>query len=412
MVQLSSDTGDSDLSQKWGYYESFDSSKDGNPEGHGSEVTQNSGAYIFRPSEAKATFHVVEPLAGMAKFHNLTNGFEVHPQFSVPWVKQIVRVYHGVPYIEVDYIIGPIPIDDGRGKEVVVRYLTPIKSKGEFYTDSNGREFLKRARNIRPTWNLTVNQPVAGNYYPVNVAIYVEDEDAALAVLVDRSQGGASIIDGSVELMVQRRTVQDDSRGVGEAINETVGGVTPYPPYGAAVRVGEGVVISGRHRIMLGKGPIGARMTRTEMDSAFADPLVFVASAPTKTNVPLKVANFSIIQAALPKNVMLITLSRLHDAPATTFLIRFGHQFDWNEDEEMSHPVKIDLAAVLAGYKVLSVSEKTLTGNQNYSTWLSTRLKWTKGSLTRGSESGLVGGTVFEINPMEIRTFEVRVALC
>ena len=42
-----------------------------------------------------------------------------------------------------------------------------------------------------------------------------------LTVLTDRSQGGASINDGQIELMVHRRTLKDDSLGVGEPLNET-----------------------------------------------------------------------------------------------------------------------------------------------------------------------------------------------
>jgi hypothetical protein len=33
-------------------------------------------------------------------------------------------------------------------------------------------------------------------------------------------QGGASLIDGQIELMMQRAMLKDDSRGVGEALNE------------------------------------------------------------------------------------------------------------------------------------------------------------------------------------------------
>ena len=45
--------------------------------------------------------------------------------------------------------------------------------------------------------------------------------DVQLTVLTDRSQGGASINDGQIELMVHRRTLKDDSLGVGEPLNET-----------------------------------------------------------------------------------------------------------------------------------------------------------------------------------------------
>lgn len=43
-----------------------------------------------------------------------------------------------------------------------------------FYTDSNGREYLKRVRDFRPTWNLTVTEPVSGNYYPLTVGAYIQ----------------------------------------------------------------------------------------------------------------------------------------------------------------------------------------------------------------------------------------------
>ena len=36
----------------------------------------------------------------------------------------------------------------------------------------------------------------------------------------DRSQGGSALADGSIELMQNRRLLDDDWRGVGEALNE------------------------------------------------------------------------------------------------------------------------------------------------------------------------------------------------
>ena len=54
--------------------------------------------------------------------------------------------------------------------------------------------------------------------------IFTQDEmgtNVQLTVLTDRSQGGASINDGQIELMVHRRTLKDDSLGVGEPLNET-----------------------------------------------------------------------------------------------------------------------------------------------------------------------------------------------
>ena len=85
--------------------------------------------------------------------------------------------------------------------------MTQIPSGGRFYTDSNGRQTLLRRRNFRPTWNmLNVTEPVAGNYYPINSHIYVTDAEenpgAVVALVNDRSQGGTSLFDGQIELMV------------------------------------------------------------------------------------------------------------------------------------------------------------------------------------------------------------------
>lgn len=95
-----------------------------------------------------------------------------------------------------EWTVGPVPVQDNLGKEVVLEYYTPaIQSGTEFFTDSNGRHMVKRERNARPTWKLNVTEPVAGNYYPVTAAAYVQDGSRQLAVIVDRSQGIQDICD-------------------------------------------------------------------------------------------------------------------------------------------------------------------------------------------------------------------------
>ena len=88
-----------------------------------------------------------------------------------------------------------------------------LDNNGVIETDSNGREMIARVLNKRPSSYppLMVNEPVAGNYYPVNVMATLKDhnktphETRSLTAVVDRSQGGASIVNGSMELMVHRR---------------------------------------------------------------------------------------------------------------------------------------------------------------------------------------------------------------
>ena len=90
------------------------------------------------------------------------------------------------------------------GKEIVTRYSSDLKTEEEFYTDSNGREMIKRKLNHRPTWNITLEETVAGNYYPVTTKISLVDKYSRkrFSALTDRSEGGTSLKDGEIELMV------------------------------------------------------------------------------------------------------------------------------------------------------------------------------------------------------------------
>jgi len=71
--------------------------------------------------------------------------------------------------------------------------------------------------DFRPTWDYKVWEPTAGNYYPINCFISLKDEKAnkQFTILSDRSQGGSVIREGEFEIMIHRRLLVDDHRGVG-----------------------------------------------------------------------------------------------------------------------------------------------------------------------------------------------------
>lgn len=92
---------------------------------------------------------------------------------------------------------------DGFGKEIVSNYNIDLKSDSTFYTDSNGREMLKRVKNYQPTYDYsTLDEPIAGNYYPITTRIFLKDDNTQFSVITDRSEGGSSLADGELELMV------------------------------------------------------------------------------------------------------------------------------------------------------------------------------------------------------------------
>lgn len=249
----------------------------------------------------------------------------------------------------------------------------------------------------------------------MNAAMYVEDDVSAFAVVTDRTQGGASIKDGTVELMVHRRTLVDDWRGVDEPMNETDAGITACPPWGNATRIGTGLVIKGTHRILVSgsdgdKGRGGAALARSAVDEAFADPLVFVGSAPTGKEIPFAKTEFSGLQGALPENVMLITKRRLHEVSGTSFLIRLGHQYGVDEDSVLSAPVEVSLASLFPGQFISHVQEVTLSGNLDISTWHEERLDWFGKQSASPMEDAKVGSDfTVTLEPMDIRTFKIAV---
>ncbi|KAG8262573.1 carbohydrate binding [Homalodisca vitripennis] len=78
-----------------------------------------------------------------------------------------------------------------------------MATNATFYTDSNGREMLKRVLNQRPTYKTQLEEPIAGNYYPVSTRIMLKDDKSHFSIITDRSQGGTSLRDGEMELMTK-----------------------------------------------------------------------------------------------------------------------------------------------------------------------------------------------------------------
>ena len=174
----------------------------------GDVSTQPSGAYVFRPFPGdqlplrmtKST-SILGVVCVVSEFYT-----EVRQTFS-NWATQIIRINDGSDAIELEWTVGPVPVEDNIGKEVVSMFESDLFSgeqgANEFYTDANGREFQKRIFNFRPTWDLQVHEPIAGNFYPVTAAMYIQDKTRGvqLSVLTDRAQAAASLRSGELEFM-------------------------------------------------------------------------------------------------------------------------------------------------------------------------------------------------------------------
>ena len=93
---------------------------------------QNSGAYIFRPA-IDGTYS----LSGATKLVNLVNGAVVSEAWQqvTPWLSQVVRLRAGARGVEFEWTVGPIPVNDDQGKEIVIRFNTSLSSQATWYTD-------------------------------------------------------------------------------------------------------------------------------------------------------------------------------------------------------------------------------------------------------------------------------------
>uniref|UniRef100_A0A336LYZ7 Alpha-mannosidase n=1 Tax=Culicoides sonorensis TaxID=179676 RepID=A0A336LYZ7_CULSO len=318
-------------------------------------LNRSSGAYIFRPNNTE------QIISNKAEIQVVRGPHveEVRQVFN-SWVSQVIRVYREENFIEFEWMIGGIPVADKIGKELISRFYSGIKNNGTFYTDSNGREMLRRVRNHRDTWNVRLEEKIAGNYYPVTSKIAIEDDQHRFSLLTDRAQGGSSLFDGSIELMVHRRLLHDDAFGVAEALNEP--GVD-----------GNGLVARGKHWLVIGKKStpsptIKARERFLQNQKLLPNWLFFSDATSFNYGDWMKSYSniYSAISLSLPMNVHLLTFEpwRRDNTNGNEFLLRFEHLLEKDEDPEYSKPVSFNLQDVFRSFDIASIKETTLAGNQ------------------------------------------------
>ncbi len=184
-------------------------------------------------------------------------------------------------------------------------------------------------------------------------------------ICLDRSEGGGSIRDGSIEIMLHRRLLYDDKHGVGEPLNETA--------------YGQGLVVRGRHVLVLQPPALSAQYHRVASQQLYMHPLTTYA-LPQQSYADYSAAyrqTWSALTDVLPLNVHLLTLDQL---TAKDYLVRVEHYFELFEDETYSNPVTFDLQSI---FKQIGNIGNTveLTLNANLPLANLQRLNWTTDSL-------------------------------
>ncbi|KAH6942206.1 hypothetical protein HPB50_001775 [Hyalomma asiaticum] len=312
------------------------------------------GHVLFAPKEDAA-----EEFRGNATCRLVTSTIvqEVHQWFN-PWLSQVIRLYVDQDYIEFDWIVGPIPTlpQSKLGYDVVTRFKSNLTNYGVFYTDSNGKQTIPRAANVTRPWDVSERnkrerQLVQSNYYPVVSWIYLRDRKKSLqmSVLPDRPQGGTAYQPGTIELMIHRRFMGHDGKGILQSLNDL--GVDR-----------KGLVVRGRHLLHLGRMDVAAVRVRQLANALVMAPVLAFSEGISSQTRSLETRNFRGLGAALPRGVQLLTLQQ-HEPKRVLFRLEYMQPAIVPREAPVAD-VAVPLHALMSTYQTTNVREVTLTASQ------------------------------------------------
>lgn len=180
----------------------------------------HSGAYLFMPdpNSRESDTDVLEHYSNQISII-ITTG-QVLSEITVlygPFLIHSVKIFHLEDSMlsEGIYIENEIDFENppkNRETELFMRFTTDVQNGDtpEFYSDLNGFQMQKRVKVERIG--------IEGNYFPITQMAYIQDDDIRLSLLTNHAQGAASWQPGYLEVMLDRRTLYDDSRGMGEGL--------------------------------------------------------------------------------------------------------------------------------------------------------------------------------------------------
>ncbi|XP_063544865.1 lysosomal alpha-mannosidase-like [Cydia strobilella] len=366
------------------------------------------GAYIFRPIDPYIIRSEDNYDVSIVKTDIVE---EMRITFS-NWTSLQLRLYVDSPVIELHWLVGPIPTDDGLGKEVFIRYKTDLDHDGAFYTDSNGRQTIKRIRGTRATYEPVDLDPITGNLYPVTSKIYIEDlrKNIRFSVFNDRCQAGGALIDGAIDLMLHRRLLTDDI-GFGAFLNETEND--------------EPIRAAGTHYLYLSKA-----LRNKIFEKKLAKEIAFAPRVLTSNHLMYtddmrkqfydSKNEFSALKEKLPLGVHLLSLERITPEEMLVRLENYLEKVDATSDGVRY----VRLRDLFKDIKVVWLKETLLAGNMYKEQWKPTQ--WRKKNLFYRRFNDYYGGRndTFEeeqldvgdelggrgvrLAPQQIRTFIVK----
>ncbi|XP_011209289.2 alpha-mannosidase 2 [Bactrocera dorsalis] len=194
----------------------------------------HSGAYLFKtdPEQNEAEKDVLDQYEDV---RIIISSGPIASDVTViygPFLAHTVRIFNththldAAMYIENDVDFEPPP--KNRETELFMRFVTDVDNiitvKRDdvlkeadtvaelpvFYSDQNGFQYHKRIK--------VPAIGIEGNYFPITSGAFIQDARVRFTLLTTHAQGAASYEPGQLEVMLDRRTLYDDYRGMGEGI--------------------------------------------------------------------------------------------------------------------------------------------------------------------------------------------------
>ncbi|KAM5331699.1 alpha-mannosidase 2 isoform 2-T2 [Glossophaga mutica] len=168
-----------------------------------------SGAYLFLPDgEAKPYVYTTQPLVRVqrGRFYSDVTCFFEHVTHSV-------RLYNiqGIEGQSVE-VSNIVDIRKEHNREIAMRISSNVNSQNRFYTDLNGYQ-------IQPRMTMS-KLPLQANVYPMTTMAYIQDAEHRLTLLSAQSLGVSSLKSGQIEVIMDRRLMQDDNRGLEQGVHD------------------------------------------------------------------------------------------------------------------------------------------------------------------------------------------------
>jgi len=186
-----------------------------------------SGAYLFSVENVD-DIPTEDPVVTAADIDDLiiVSGplfSEIHVVWEVAGQRAASKLVHSVrlthdtgPLSEAIHIQNSLdfgPIQNLMDREMFMRFKTDIKngeSEHTMFTDNAGLGMVERIYSEQTG--------VPGNLFPVTESVFIQDSKSRLTLLVDHATGASSHKQGWLEVMLDKRTMHDDSRGMGEGV--------------------------------------------------------------------------------------------------------------------------------------------------------------------------------------------------